>query len=474
MSELDKFISSQAKLQTLSKEQGKSINILNLQYKMLNKTLGPFYTKYVEIKNNLETVGEIFESVTEKTEKLGDAVKVALGPIGGFLKILKQINTIMIFVLGAFALVGAAIFVLSKQFGGGEEAMGAFNVVIEAAKGLVDAFVATFKTVAGVIGGIDFSGAAGTLMPLLEGVFVVLSNVLALYITFYTAVIQGIGEIVTRMDEAGLFQRIADAFGVFFGLVGMAFGIIMNAFKDTGLSMGDLIDGIKGFIKGIVDFLFDSGIIEFAVKVIEYVAVFAGAIAVLAGMVISIFIRVWTQLGPPLLKFVKAFFGFLEPIVRIVTGILGVIMDAVMALFASLLPHIETAMDSVMAVLQPVIDLITGILEGAGKVLDVGSKVTGGIADKLGFSEGGVASGPTSGYPVTLHGTEAIVPLPDGRTIPVSIKGDVGGRGGQVNNISINVSGGGNAREIAKAVSDEVSKVLRNRSRGGNFTRGVI
>jgi hypothetical protein len=74
---------------------------------------------------------------------------------------------------------------------------------------------------------------------------------------------------------------------------------------------------------------------------------------------------------------------------------------------------------------------------------------------------------------VALHGTEAVVPLPDGRTIPVSIKGDVGG-GGQTNNINISVSGGGNAREIAKAVSDEVSKVLRNRSRGGNFTRGVM
>lgn len=38
-----------------------------------------------------------------------------------------------------------------------------------------------------------------------------------------------------------------------------------------------------------------------------------------------------------------------------------------------------------------------------------------------GYDTGGVATGPKSGYPATLHGTEAVVPLPDGKTIPVSL-----------------------------------------------------
>jgi hypothetical protein len=38
------------------------------------------------------------------------------------------------------------------------------------------------------------------------------------------------------------------------------------------------------------------------------------------------------------------------------------------------------------------------------------------------FSTGGVASGPISGYSATLHGTEAVVPLPDGASIPVTMK----------------------------------------------------
>jgi hypothetical protein len=37
--------------------------------------------------------------------------------------------------------------------------------------------------------------------------------------------------------------------------------------------------------------------------------------------------------------------------------------------------------------------------------------------------DGGIAAGPKSGYAATLHGTEAVVPLPDGKTIPVTMPG---------------------------------------------------
>jgi len=54
-----------------------------------------------------------------------------------------------------------------------------------------------------------------------------------------------------------------------------------------------------------------------------------------------------------------------------------------------------------------------------------------GLLDRYGFKtlandpphifmkDGGIATGPRSGYAATLHGTEAVVPLPDGKTIPV-------------------------------------------------------
>lgn len=38
------------------------------------------------------------------------------------------------------------------------------------------------------------------------------------------------------------------------------------------------------------------------------------------------------------------------------------------------------------------------------------------------YADGGIATGPKTGYAATLHGSEAVVPLPDGKTIPVEIK----------------------------------------------------
>ena len=42
-------------------------------------------------------------------------------------------------------------------------------------------------------------------------------------------------------------------------------------------------------------------------------------------------------------------------------------------------------------------------------------------AKELGLARGGISSGPVSGYSQLLHGTEAVVPLPDNRSIPVSL-----------------------------------------------------
>jgi hypothetical protein len=52
------------------------------------------------------------------------------------------------------------------------------------------------------------------------------------------------------------------------------------------------------------------------------------------------------------------------------------------------------------------------------------SKATAGhIHAEVSAMMGGIATGPSSGYQAMLHGTEAIVPLPDGKKIPVDMPG---------------------------------------------------
>ena len=85
-----------------------------------------------------------------------------------------------------------------------------------------------------------------------------------------------------------------------------------------------------------------------------------------------------------------------------------------------------------------------------------GSGVPGGY-----FAEGGITSGPTTGYPIIAHGTEAIVPLPDGKSIPVEIVG--GSNGISIQTINIVLPAGASSNSgIKKAVSEGVYQALRS------------
>jgi hypothetical protein len=45
----------------------------------------------------------------------------------------------------------------------------------------------------------------------------------------------------------------------------------------------------------------------------------------------------------------------------------------------------------------------------------------GELLDAISAAQGGIARGPKDGYRAILHGTEAVVPLPDGKNIPVAL-----------------------------------------------------
>lgn len=71
------------------------------------------------------------------------------------------------------------------------------------------------------------------------------------------------------------------------------------------------------------------------------------------------------------------------------------------------------------------------LFKGVSTVADIKAsfdRVTGGG----GYQYGGIASGPKSGYTAMLHGTEAVVPLPGGRSIPVEMTGMTDTMGKQV------------------------------------------
>jgi len=95
------------------------------------------------------------------------------------------------------------------------------------------------------------------------------------------------------------------------------------------------------------------------------------------------------------------------------------------------------------------------------------------------YRSGGVAKGSQGGYPAMLHGTEAVVPLPNGRSIPVEMKNS----GGNVSNVTVNVSteagntsaqteqndGGADQERLGKAIAVAVQNELQNQKRSGGI-----
>ena len=116
---------------------------------------------------------------------------------------------------------------------------------------------------------------------------------------------------------------------------------------------------------------------------------------------------------------------------------------------------------------------------GSGGLLAMfGMAAAGGVfsdGKKRSYQPGGIASGPTSGYPVMLHGTEAVVPLPDGKSIPVQMSG-----GGGTNNVVVNVNmetgeagtekrEGKDMSELGRVVAVAVQAELQHQKRPGGI-----
>lgn len=148
--------------------------------------------------------------------------------------------------------------------------------------------------------------------------------------------------------------------------------------------------------------------------------------------------------------------------------------------FADIAQSILKSMAQVVAQLMAK-KLLTTMLGSTdfGNFLGIEAR-TGGVFSKgrevQGYSTGGIARGPHAGYPAVLHGTEAVVPLPNGKQIPVEMRGGAS----QQNNIVVNVSsdgktqtqsntGGMDQEKLGKSIALAVQEEMQNQKRSGGI-----
>ena len=102
---------------------------------------------------------------------------------------------------------------------------------------------------------------------------------------------------------------------------------------------------------------------------------------------------------------------------------------------------------------------------------------SGGIMSKnsRSYADGGIANGPSSGHLAMLHGREAVIPLPNGRAIPVEMQG--GGMNNNNTNITINIDDTGatstmdttGGAELGQAIQGVVQSELERQMRPGGL-----
>jgi tape measure domain-containing protein len=103
----------------------------------------------------------------------------------------------------------------------------------------------------------------------------------------------------------------------------------------------------------------------------------------------------------------------------------------------------------------------------------------GGIASGgfQAFANGGIVSGPTLGLVGEGRYNEAVIPLPDGKSVPVDLGGMAGGMGGEVtSNIVVNINNGqmqgngnSNGSELGRKIEGAVKQVLVSELRPGGI-----
>lgn len=485
------YLNMFAKANVPMKKHTKGVQLLAIKYKLLHKTFGPFMDLWMKMQQGVQTFGEALEVLATPVEESADGIEKLNMATGGTVLNFRSLILSITIIIGIIMAFIGIVALMAGSFAN-------MDSVVPGTTGLFETLKNTFSQVASAVMGVvttimslDFSPILKPVGVLIVGVVQLMSIVLQLY----AVVAVGWMEMFVLLGEGGQLQAVIDAVGGFFESVMWGFGFIVAQLEAVGITGGTVVSGFKAFIDGFVSFLFESGIIDFVVEVFSAIAETAGFLIKFAAVIIGILIRFvayywkltkgyWTALAAYIGILVTLVIGIVRVVLALWRGLValfsgdfkgaakhfGSIIGIVTQTFDKVKSLFSTMIDGVMYYLDPLIDVLSPIIDFVANGL---SKV-GDFFGGMGFSDGGVASGPSSGYPATLHGTEAIVPLPNGRSIPVDIKGAVGdGSGGDNITININVSGGGNADDIAKKVSQEVARTFRNRSRSGGFGRGI-
>ena len=467
--ELNKAVQSQIALNNATSGYSVALTKTAFRAKILRGIFGKFYDVTVSVSASLKNLSKLLLNPVKLFTLMGTAIT---GILSSFTLI-----------IGVIMAVGAAFILLGGGIGRNTESMEilreAFNKVKDAMMMVIEKISEFDFGPAIEVSKIAVQGLADLFIISLALMVVAVEDIVNFLINTFAPVFE---ELSTAVDDLGITSD-----GVFSEITS-AVEMLKRAFDSAAFQ--DIIEGIIDVLKLYAEIYAALTILYIAsiVKMVKYLQKFAdnntevvegikNAFVTMIKIVVNnimFIIDAFALILENILALIKGDIGIIEAFKNIVSGIGGLFIDWVDGL-KSLISQLGEDLTAPFAFLEEKVLEIFGRITDAmpsmpGWVSDLG----GGALDALSFASGGVSSGPTSGYPVQLHGTEAVVPLPDGKTIPVSLQGGGGGEGGGSPTINITMNGvTGNANDIAKAVSSEVQKAFKTRSRSSGYGRGI-
>jgi len=439
----------------------------NIAAKLFSKTFGPFYDMFKKTNGIIGKFTKIFTPITA-------LFKLANNSLGGI------VGTFTI-MTGILMAVGALFLGLSGNVGSSTESM---EIIKEAIGGVKDAIAMMIAK----INEIDFSPAFDIATTVLTAfgelfLYIIAQSIVAIedIIGYMTSTFMPVWVTLTEaVSELGITS------GGVMQTISKGVEMVKSAFESAAIQgiIQGYIDVFKllGQIWAAIAILIINGVVdivkkyqEFASTNEEVVAGIAGAWKAMAMVIVTLIMGLldtYKLVLSNILALVQGDIGIVEAFKNIASGIVGIFMN-MMSNIGGLLGDMK---DNLVApfeyLLERASDIVSDIIDMFDFDLPSLGGIAGGIGDALSFSGGGIARGPSSGYPATLHGTEAVVPLPDGKTIPVSLEGMGGGGGNATINITMN-GVQGNANDIARAVGREVQNAFKSRSRSSGYGRGI-
>jgi phage-related protein len=483
--------------------------------KLKKMALGPIYDLYLDLKAAMRGLIAVFSPFERKIDSTGKAMIVLSGPLGMVVKLFTNLKTSVLFfsalLIGLGAVLASSASGTASLDGAMQALSNAFDFMLAAGSAALDylksfdysIITTAFSELFGLM--LDIAPVAFSLLvSLIEGIgeaFVAIQPYIQQVIDFIgimiSATIATVYDLYDALQDVGFFDSIMAVILGFAAGIQNFFAGVKRGLDDTGISASGVFSGIANSFKGMVDFLVDAGLLEYFTLILQRLGdlmEFSGKVfGLLAEYVIKAIMFMYDVAGPVFSAFGDIFKFTIDVLIELLEGdfkgaakrvfeglinLVNRVGDAIFGVFEFAIDGIIGAFsrmyDFVADILGEIADLLSPITDGIGSVVGAVGGAVGGVGDFLGFSDGGVVSGPSSGYAVALHGTEAVVPLPDGKTIPVSLQGVGNMGGGDTVSFNINVNGAkGDPKEIAKLVGQEVQRAFRSRSRSGGYGRGI-